>query len=87
MALWGLPCLEGSSVVSAGGVYSSCGAWAPHRSAWAPHRGAWAPHCGAWALHRGAFSCDGAAALGCVDLVAGGSPALEHRLSSCGSWA
>lgn len=26
LAVWGLPCLEGSSVVSAGGGYSSCGA-------------------------------------------------------------
>ena len=50
--------------------------------------------CGARASHCSSFSCCGAQVLGVqasVGVALGlgicGSPALEHRLSSCGAWA
>ena len=49
LAVRGLPCFEGFSVVLAsGGLLFSCGTWASH---------------------CGTFSCCGAGALGCMDLV------------------
>ena len=45
--------------------------------------------CGVWISHCGGFSCHGAWASVVVacGLSSCGSGALEHRLSSCGSWA
>ena len=50
--------------------------------------------CGARVSHRGGFSCCGARALStwasvvvACGLSSCGSQALEHRLSSCGTWA
>ena len=50
--------------------------------------------CGVWASHCSGFSCCGAQALGAqASVVAAhwlssrGSRALEHKLSSCGTWA
>ena len=55
--------------------------------------GEWA-RCGVRASHCGGFSCYGAWALGtwasvvvACGLSSYGSWALEHRLSSCGTWA
>ena len=50
--------------------------------------------CGVWSSHCSGFSCCGAQALGTWasvvvsrGLSSCGSRALEHRLSSCGTWA
>ena len=50
--------------------------------------------CAAWASHCSGFSCHGAQAVGtrasvvvACGLSSCGSQALEHRLSSCGTWA
>ena len=50
-------------------------------------------HCSMWASHCGGFSRCGAWALGAqasavvaCELSSCGSQALEHRLSSCGTW-
>ena len=39
-----------------------------------------------WASHCGGFSCCGAWALGLVGFRSYSSQAVEHRLSSCGTW-
>ena len=57
------------------GIFSSCGEWGLLSS------------CCAQASHHSGFLYRGAWALGCTGLSSCGSWSLEHRLSSCDTWA
>ena len=61
--------------LSPGGLFSSCGEQGLLSS------------CDMQDPHCGGFSCCGAWAVGCLGFSSCGSWALEHRLSSCSTWA